>query len=57
MMARFDVPKNDPADVVRVALDGIQAGRIEVLADDFTAQVKAALAADPAAFYARALSA
>ncbi|MEV6868878.1 SDR family oxidoreductase [Streptosporangium subroseum] len=51
MMARFDVEKSDPADVVRVALDGIEAGRLEVLVDDASAQAKAALAADPSVVY------
>jgi NAD(P)-dependent dehydrogenase (short-subunit alcohol dehydrogenase family) len=46
MMAGQDVEKNDPADVVRTALDGLEAGKIEILADEFTAQVKAALSAD-----------
>jgi NAD(P)-dependent dehydrogenase (short-subunit alcohol dehydrogenase family) len=47
MMAGFDVENNDPADVVRSALDGIEAGKTEVLADDASTQVKAALAGDP----------
>ena len=51
MMAGFDVPKNDPADVVRAALDGIEANKLEVLADEASAGVKAALAADPSALY------
>ncbi|AWS44533.1 SDR family oxidoreductase [Streptosporangium sp. 'caverna'] len=51
MMAGFDVEKSDPADVVRVALDGIEAGKPEVLVDDASAQAKAALAADPSVVY------
>jgi NAD(P)-dependent dehydrogenase (short-subunit alcohol dehydrogenase family) len=51
MMAGWDVPKNDPADVARAGLDGIEADRLEVLVDEASAQVKAALAADPAALY------
>ncbi|MEU8078706.1 SDR family oxidoreductase [Catellatospora citrea] len=46
MMAGLDVAKNDPADVVRAALDGIEAGRPEVLVDDASVQAKAALTAD-----------
>jgi len=57
MMAGFDVEKTDPADVVRMALDGIEAGRIEVLVDDASAQVKAALAADPSVLYPDTVSA
>jgi NAD(P)-dependent dehydrogenase (short-subunit alcohol dehydrogenase family) len=49
MMAGWDIPKNDPADVVRAALDGIEAGRLEVIADADTAQAKADLALDPGA--------
>lgn len=37
-------PKNDPADVVRAAYDGIEAGSFEILADDISRQVKAGLA-------------
>ncbi len=52
MMAGWDVPKNDPADVVRRALDGVEAGRFEIIADPDTAAAKAALADDPAVTYA-----
>ena len=55
MMAGLDVEKMDPADVVRAALDGLEAGKLEVLADDASAGVKAALAGDPAHFYAGSL--
>ncbi|BCB81725.1 SDR family oxidoreductase [Phytohabitans flavus] len=44
MTAGLDIPKNDPAAVVRAALDGIEARQDEVLADELTVQVKAALA-------------
>jgi NAD(P)-dependent dehydrogenase (short-subunit alcohol dehydrogenase family) len=55
MMAGVDVPKSDPADVVRAALDGIEANSLEVLADGWSAQAKTALAADPSAFYPQAV--
>lgn len=51
MMADFDVPKNDPTDVVRAALNGIEAGEIEVLADDDSTKLKAALAEHPTLLY------
>lgn len=51
MMAGWDIPKNDPADVVRAALDGIEAGSLEVLADDDTVATKASLSADPSVVY------
>lgn len=44
MMAWADIEKNRPEDVVRAALDGIEEGRQEVLADDISTQVKAGLA-------------
>jgi len=51
MMAGWDVEKTDPADVVRAALDGIQANRLEILVDEASVQAKAALAADPSVAY------
>jgi len=55
MMAGFDVEKTDPAVIARVALDGIEAGAIEVVADEGTAQLKAALAGDPRLLYPAAV--
>ncbi|WSQ13071.1 SDR family oxidoreductase [Streptomyces sp. NBC_01231] len=46
--------KNDPADVVRAALDGVEAKQSEVIADAMSAQAKANLALDPATVYAPA---
>jgi NAD(P)-dependent dehydrogenase (short-subunit alcohol dehydrogenase family) len=43
MTTEFDVPKNDPRDVARQILEGIERGDAEVLADDMTRHVKAAL--------------
>jgi NAD(P)-dependent dehydrogenase (short-subunit alcohol dehydrogenase family) len=57
MMAGWDGPKNDPADVVRAALDGIEAGQLEVLVDADSIQTKAALAADPAVLYPQTVGA
>ncbi|MER5627855.1 SDR family NAD(P)-dependent oxidoreductase, partial [Streptosporangium sp. NPDC002544] len=53
MMAGYDVPKIDPAEVARAGLDGVESGAIEVLVDDASRYVKASLAADPARFYAQ----
>ncbi|MFF3456831.1 SDR family NAD(P)-dependent oxidoreductase [Streptomyces sp. NPDC002730] len=39
MMAGWDVEKNDPADVVRTAPDGLEAGRVEILADEGSARI------------------
>ncbi|MCK9902843.1 short-chain dehydrogenase [Parafrankia colletiae] len=51
MMAAWDIPKNDPADVVRAALDGLVAGQVEVIADRESAEAKAALSTDPSLVY------
>ncbi|MER7443458.1 SDR family oxidoreductase [Micromonospora avicenniae] len=51
MMAGYDGDKGDPADVVRAALDGVEADKLEVIADEWSAHVKASLAGDPSAFY------
>jgi NAD(P)-dependent dehydrogenase (short-subunit alcohol dehydrogenase family) len=49
MTAHLDVAKNDPRDVVRAALDGIERDATEVLADEVSRRVKALLAGDPRA--------
>lgn len=41
MVADLDVPKNDPSDIARQIVDGIEAGAAEVIADDFTRQARA----------------
>ena len=55
MMAGFDIEKTDPAVIARAALDGIEAGALEVIADEATAEVKAALAGDPRVLYPAAV--
>jgi NAD(P)-dependent dehydrogenase (short-subunit alcohol dehydrogenase family) len=55
MTAEWDVPKIDAPTVVRAALDGIEAGQLEVLVDDTARQLKASLTADPAERYAGVL--
>lgn len=44
MAIGVDSPKLAPADVVRAAYDGVEAGEFEVLADDLSRRVKAGLA-------------
>ncbi|WP_426511946.1 SDR family oxidoreductase [Dactylosporangium sp. McL0621] len=51
MTRGIDAPKTSPQDVARQALDGIEAGAFEVLADELTRTVKRGLSADPAALY------
>ncbi|MDN4648635.1 SDR family oxidoreductase [Curtobacterium sp. PsM8] len=53
MMAGYDGPMTDPADVVRAALDGVERDATEVLVDDWTRMVKASLAGDPVDFTAQ----
>lgn len=57
MMAWADIDKNRPEDVVRAALDGMEAGQQEVLADDISVQAKANLAASPAGIPASTVNA
>ncbi|MFF9160883.1 SDR family oxidoreductase [Streptomyces longwoodensis] len=51
MAADVDAPKSDPHDVAARALDGVESGAHEVLADDISRQVKAGLAGDLALLY------
>jgi NAD(P)-dependent dehydrogenase (short-subunit alcohol dehydrogenase family) len=43
MVADVDAPKNDPRQVARDILDGLERGATEILADDVTRHFKAAL--------------
>jgi NAD(P)-dependent dehydrogenase (short-subunit alcohol dehydrogenase family) len=43
MTSGYDVPKNDPRQVARQIVDGVERGDVEVLADDDTRYMKAAL--------------
>ncbi|MFF7881214.1 SDR family oxidoreductase [Streptomyces sp. NPDC007896] len=51
MAAKVDAPKSSPESVAAQALDGIESGAFEVLADDLTRQVKAQLAEDLGVMY------
>jgi NAD(P)-dependent dehydrogenase (short-subunit alcohol dehydrogenase family) len=53
MTSGVDAPKSAPGDVAVAALDGIEAGAHEVLADDITRWVKSQLSAEPEAMYAQ----
>jgi NAD(P)-dependent dehydrogenase (short-subunit alcohol dehydrogenase family) len=44
MTTNVTEPKNDPADVVRAAYDGLEVGSFEILADEISHQVKQGLA-------------
>lgn len=51
MAALTDAPKDTPESVVRQALDAVEAGQIEVLADERTRTVKAELSRDHELIY------
>jgi NAD(P)-dependent dehydrogenase (short-subunit alcohol dehydrogenase family) len=51
MAAGIDAPKSDPAQIARLALDGLAADRYEILGDDVSRQVQAGLAQGVAALY------
>lgn len=55
MIATLDVPKNNPQAVANAALEGFEAGDLEVLADDDTRAAKATLSSDPAESYPQAV--
>lgn len=51
MAVAVDGPKSDPADVAAQALDAVQQGQYEVLADQVSRQIKAGLAGDVTGLY------
>lgn len=52
MTARLQgVQKQDPADIARIALEGIEKGLLEVIADEVSAQVRTGLSAGVEAIY------
>jgi NAD(P)-dependent dehydrogenase (short-subunit alcohol dehydrogenase family) len=51
MTRAVDAPKADPVDIARQAVDGIEAGAYEILADDTSRQVRSGLAGGVAALY------
>ena len=57
IMAGYEGPMLDPADVARAGLDGVEAGDLEVLVDDWSTMIKATLATDPGQFYTTAVRA
>jgi hypothetical protein len=46
-----NVPKDSPESVVRQALDAVEAGQVEVLADEQTRTIKAELSRDQELIY------
>jgi NAD(P)-dependent dehydrogenase (short-subunit alcohol dehydrogenase family) len=51
IMAGYEGPMIDPAEVPRAALTAVEEGAREVLVDDWSRHVKASLQNDPGAFY------
>jgi NAD(P)-dependent dehydrogenase (short-subunit alcohol dehydrogenase family) len=51
MAAHTSDPKTDPADLVRTVFDAVEAGEYEVLADETSVQLKAALSGPVEALY------
>jgi NAD(P)-dependent dehydrogenase (short-subunit alcohol dehydrogenase family) len=51
MARHVDAPKADPAAIARIALDGIEAGTYEIIADETTKAVLAGLSGGVAALY------
>jgi NAD(P)-dependent dehydrogenase (short-subunit alcohol dehydrogenase family) len=55
MTAGWEVPKANPADIVRKALHGLTMDHMEVLADEPSERSKSGLAADPSVIYPQAM--
>ena len=51
MTSGVNAPKSAPADIARIAVDGIETDLAEILADDISRQVQAGLAGGVAALY------
>jgi NAD(P)-dependent dehydrogenase (short-subunit alcohol dehydrogenase family) len=51
MAATVSAPKANPADIARIAVDGIEAGLYEIVADDTSRLVQAGLSGGVAALY------
>ncbi|WP_149096048.1 SDR family oxidoreductase [Paenibacillus terrae] len=51
MTANVDMPKSNPADIAKTAIDGIESDSFEIIADEVSRQVQAGLAGGVAALY------
>ena len=54
MTRNLDVPKSNPADIAKLAIDGIEAGDAEIVADEVSRQIRAGLSAGVAGLYPQA---
>ena len=51
MTRHVDAPKSNPADIAKIAIDGVAAGDAEVIADEISRQVLAGLSSGVAGLY------
>jgi NAD(P)-dependent dehydrogenase (short-subunit alcohol dehydrogenase family) len=51
MARHVDAPKSDPAVIAKLAVDGIEAGDAEIIADEISQRVRAGLSRGVAALY------
>jgi hypothetical protein len=51
MTRNVTAPKSNPADIARIAIDGIAAGDAEIIADEVSKQVLAGLSSGVAGLY------
>ncbi|MFF2910709.1 SDR family oxidoreductase [Paenibacillus sp. NPDC057934] len=51
MTAGINAPKADPKDIAKIAIDGVEAGLYEIVADDISKQVKAGLSGELSGLY------
>jgi len=51
MASKVTAPKSDPADIAKIAIDGLAAGDAEIVADDVSRQVLAGLSSGVAGLY------
>ena len=54
MTRDIDAPKSDPAVIAKIAVDGIEAGDAEIIADEVSRRVQAGLSSGVAALYPQA---
>jgi NAD(P)-dependent dehydrogenase (short-subunit alcohol dehydrogenase family) len=51
MTSSVNAPKSNPAEIAKIAIDGIKSGSFEILADDSSRMIQSALAGGVAAIY------
>jgi hypothetical protein len=51
MARNVDAPKSDPAVIAKLAIDGIEAGDAEIIADEISQRVRAGLSGGVTALY------